>query len=111
MLLGRRVHVEVGFGGGPVVVDLVEDGADQAQERFGCGEDAGDAGAALDLLVEALGGVGGAHADPVFGRQGQHGQAFGDVGFKPVGEFRGALAVTLDHGFEKGLGLEESRNL
>ena len=111
MLLGRRVHVEVGFGGGPFVVDLVEDGADQAQERFTAGEDPGDTGAALDFLVDALGCVGGAHADPVFGREGQHGQTFGNVGFKPVGEFRGALAVTLGHGFEKGLGLDESRSV
>ena len=110
-MLGRRVHVEVGFGGGPVVVDFVEDGADQAQKGFAAGEDAGDTGAALDLLVEALGGVGGAHTDPVFRREGEHGQAFGDVGFKPVGEFRGAFAVTLDHGFEKRLGLEASRSL
>ena len=85
MLLGRRVHVEVRFGSGPVVVDFVEDGANQTQEGLRCGEDAGDTSSALDFLVEALGGVGSAHTDPVFGRQSQHSQAFGDVGLKPVG--------------------------
>jgi len=53
----------------PFVVDLGEDGAGEAQERRRVGEDPGDAGAALDVLVGALEAVGAPDFLPVLGRE------------------------------------------
>jgi len=50
---------------GPLVVDLGEDGADEAQERLGVGEERGNAGAPLDFLIECFEGVGGAEPPSV----------------------------------------------
>ena len=62
MLVRWRVHVEVSFGGFPVVADFVEHGTDQAQEGGWVWEDAGDAGAAFEFLVDAFERIGGAQA-------------------------------------------------
>jgi len=88
--LGRRVHVERGFGGEPVVGEFAGDGGDQAQEGGGVWEEGGDAGSAADLLVEVFEEVGGAQAEAVFWREEEDGEAFGDVGLEPCGE-RGGL--------------------
>jgi hypothetical protein len=41
-------------GDGPFVVDLDQDGAGEAEQGFGVGEDTDDVGAAFDLLVDPL---------------------------------------------------------
>jgi hypothetical protein len=56
-------HVEVNFGGLPFVVDFAEQGGDQTQERGFIGEEAGDAGAAFEFLVDPFQGVAGAQAE------------------------------------------------
>ena len=50
--------------GGPVVVLLHEDGADEAEDRGLVGEDADDVGAALDLGVERSSGL----VEAIFGQ-------------------------------------------
>ena len=60
MAAGWRVHVEIDLRRGlPVIADVGEDGGDETEEGFGVWEDASDAGAALDLLVDAFGEIGG----------------------------------------------------
>ena len=55
-------HVEVNFGGLRFIVDFAEHGGDQTQERAFVGEEAGDAGAAFEFLVDPFQGVAGAQA-------------------------------------------------
>ena len=57
------------FGGEPVVGDFREDGRSEPQEGSFVGEDGGDAGAALEFLVDAFEGVGGAQAALMGGGQ------------------------------------------
>ena len=57
------LHVEVNFGGLPFIAQFVEHGGDQAQERGFIGEEAGDAGAAFEFLVDPFQGVAGAQAE------------------------------------------------
>ena len=52
-------------GDGPFVVGLDQDGAGEAEQGFGVGEDTDDVGAAFDLLVDPLQGVGGPDLLPV----------------------------------------------
>ena len=47
-------HVEVNSDGLPFIADFVEQGGDQAQEGGFIGEEAGDAGAALEFPVDAF---------------------------------------------------------
>ena len=90
-LLHRQVNLFVGL---PVLVGFHQHGADQPQERLLVGEEAGHAGAAADLAVEAFEQVGRAHPHPVVApgigrrRGGQHedGQGLGDHGLEPVGQ-------------------------
>ena len=61
MAAGWRVHVEIELRRGfPVIADVAEQSGDEAKEGFRVWEDASDAGAAFDLLVDAFSGVGGA---------------------------------------------------
>ena len=53
-------HVEVNFVGLPFIAGFVEQGGDQAQEGGFIGEEAGDAGAAFEFLVDPFQGVAGA---------------------------------------------------
>ena len=46
------VHVEVDFGGEPLVALLTEEGGDVAQEGGFVGEKGGDAGSAFEFLTE-----------------------------------------------------------
>ena len=55
-------HVEVNFAGFPFVAGFAEEGGDEAQEGGFIGEEAGDAGAAFEFLVDAFERVGGAQA-------------------------------------------------
>jgi len=71
------VHVEVDFGGEPVVGDFCEDGAGQAQEGGFVWEDGGDAGAAFEFLVDAFEGVGGAQAALMGGWELEDGESSG----------------------------------
>ena len=55
--LGHGFFGEVAaFVGGPFVVGVGQDGSDQADHSGFVGEDTHDAGAAFDLLVQALDG-------------------------------------------------------
>lgn len=56
-------------------------------------KDANDPGPAFDLLVEALGGVGGAQARPVFFGKREDSQALWNVLLEPGREFRSGFAV------------------
>ena len=77
---------EVDFSGFPVFADFHQDGGDESQERGLVGEQRGDAGAAFDFLVEAFQHVAGSQPATMLGRQGEHGQPFGHVGFHPGGQ-------------------------
>ena len=81
------IHVEVNFGGLPFVADFVEQGGDQAQEGGFIWEEAGDAGAAFEFLVDPFQSVAGAEAELLGWRQGEDGKTLGQVGFHPGGEF------------------------
>ena len=87
------IHVEVNFGGLPFVADFVEQGGDQAQEGGFIGEEAGDAGAAFEFLVDPFQSVAGAEAELPGWRQGEDGKALGQVGFHPGGEFGSAGGI------------------
>ena len=103
--MGGRDHVEIGFGGEPVVGEFAGDGGDQAQEGGGVWEEGGDAGSAADLFVEVFEEVGGAQAQAVFLGEEEDGEAFGDIGLEPCGERRGALAVLVGEGAQFVIGL------
>jgi len=75
-------HVEVNFGGLPFIAEFVEHGGDQAQEGGFIGEEAGDAGAAFEFLVDPLQGVAGAQSGLVGERQGEDGEALGQIDFQ-----------------------------
>src|SRR5512134_2958468 len=98
----RVVPVDVdAVRGCPVLVDLDEDGGGEAEQGIAVGEDADLAGAAFDLLLDCpLDGVGGTHAPPVRLRQGEDGEAFGDVVLEPVGEAVGRATVGSDEAVE-----------
>ena len=68
-------HVEVDFSGFPIVAGFAEERRDQAQEGGFIGEDAGDAGAAFEFLVDAFQRIGGAHPLLVGGGQQEHREA------------------------------------
>ena len=89
-------HGEVNFGGLPFIAELVEHGGDQAQEGGFVGEEAGDAGPALEFLVDPFQGVAGAQSELVGEWQSEDGEALGQVGFHPGGEFRSAGGIEGD---------------
>ena len=64
-----------------------EQSADEAKEGLGVREDANDAGAPLDLLVEAFGEVGGPEVKAVLLRQSEDSEALREVLFEPGGKF------------------------
>ena len=51
------IHVEVSFGGFPIVGRFREEGGDEAEEGGFVWKDAGDAGAAFDFLIDAFEGA------------------------------------------------------
>jgi hypothetical protein len=87
------LHVEVNFGGLPFIADFVEQGGDQTQEGGFIGEEAGDAGAAFEFLVDAFQGVAGAQSGLVGDGQGEGGEALRQIGFQPDGEFGSAGSI------------------
>lgn len=87
------VHVEVDFSGFPIVAGFGQEGGDQAKERFFIREDAGDAGAAFEFLVNAFQRVGGAHALLVGGGQREHREPLRQIFLQPGGEFGRAFGV------------------
>jgi len=93
-------HVEVDFLGLPVVANFVEQGGDQAQEGGFIGEDPGDSGAAFDFLVDAFQRVAGAQATLVGHREGEDGEALGEVGLHPGGQLWRAGGITGHDFFE-----------
>jgi len=80
---------------GPLVVDLGEDGADEAQERLCVGEERGDAGASLDFLVECFECVGGAEPPSVFAWKREDRERFEDVRLNPRSKLRRGRLVLL----------------
>ena len=99
-------HVDVdAVSGCPVLVDLGEDGGDEAQQRCLVRKDADLLGPALDLLLNGpLDRVRCPHAAAVRLRQGEDGESLGDVRLYPLGEPRRGLAVALCQGGEFRLG-------
>ena len=63
-----RRHRQVGFGSGPFLIDLDENGTDQAQQRLFIGKECCHTGAPLDFPVQALRLVGGSQPHAVPGR-------------------------------------------
>ena len=89
-------HGEVNFGGLPFIAQFVEQGGDQAQEGGFIGEEAGDAGTALEFLVDPFQGIAGAQSELVGEWQGEDGEALGQAGFHPGGEFGSAGGIEGD---------------
>ena len=86
-------HGEVNFGGLPFVATFVEQGSDQSQEGVFIGEEASDAGAAFEFPVDPLQSVTGTQSELVGEWQGKDGEALGQIGFYPGGEFGRANGV------------------
>ena len=103
--MGERVHIEVGFGGEPVVGEFAGDGGDEAEEGVRVGEERGDAGSAADLFVEVFEEVGGAEAEAVFRGEEEDGEGFRDVCLEPGGEVRSGGLVLLGEGAQFGVRL------
>ncbi len=109
--LNWPVSIIVGFpsdiwliGRGPFLVDLDEDGGDEAFEGGLVGEDPDLLGAALDLLLDgSLHGVRGPQALLVALGQGEDGEALGDCRFEPIGALGGGLAIALHRARQLGL--------
>ena len=97
-------HVEVNFSGFPIVAGFAEEGGDEAQEGMFVGEDARDAGAAFEFLVDAFQSIGGAQAFLVGGGQGEHGEPLRQIFLQPRDEFGGALGVEGDDFLESLFG-------
>ena len=89
-------HVEVDCSGFPIVAGFGQEGGDQAEEGFFVGENAGDAGAAFEFLVDPFQRVAGAHFLLVGAGQGENREALREVFFQPRGEFGGAGGVVGD---------------
>ena len=73
------MQVEIDLAGHPVLVALGEPCRNEAQAGRGVGEDRGDAGAALDLAVEAFEAVGDAPPGALRVRQAEDDEALGKV--------------------------------
>ena len=89
-------HVEVDFSGFPVVAGFGQEGGDQAEEGWFIGEDAGDASAAFEFLVDAFERIGGAHSFLVRGGEREHREALRQVFLHPGREFGGGFGVVGD---------------
>ena len=88
---------EVGFSGFPGFGDFDKNGGDESLQGFLAWEEADDAGAAFDLAVEGLAGVGGSEFPAVRFGQIEDGEAFGEVFLGPGGE----LGLLFPPGFEE----------
>ena len=99
-MLGLAFHVEVDFSRFPFFAGFGQQGRDQPQEGRFIGEKAGDAGAAFDLLIHSLQGIGGAHPPLVGGRQGKDREAQREVFLHPGSQFGCALGVMRHDLFE-----------
>jgi hypothetical protein len=86
-------HVEVDFSGFPIVAGFCQEGGDQAQEGRFIGEDAGDARAAFEFLVDALQRVGGAHSFLVGGGQREDRESLRQIFLQPGRQFGRAVGV------------------
>ena len=82
------MQVEIDLAGHPLLVALGEERGNEAQTGRSVGEDRGDAGAALDLAVDAFEAVGGAQADALAERKVKGCEAFGQIFLGPLGELR-----------------------
>jgi hypothetical protein len=96
----RGVHVEVDFACGPLIVDFSEECRDEAEEGSFVGEKGSDAGAALEFKIDAFDGIAGAESALVGGREGEDGEALGDIFLHPSGESGCGLGVGEDEVFE-----------
>ena len=97
-------HVEVNFAGFPLLADLCQQGGDEAQDGGFVGKKPGDARAAFDFLIHAFHRIGGAKFFLVFDRQGENGEALGQIFLHPRGKFRGAFGVKEDDFLESDFG-------
>ena len=80
---------------------------DEPEERFLAREEADDAGAFLDLAVDVLAGVGCPQTLPMGFREGEDGEAFGQVLLGPGGEPRLAYRVGFHEVLEALVGVGE----
>lgn len=94
IVLGWMGHVEVACGLRPVLVGLDRRRPDQPRAAFGVGKDAHDAGAPLELLVEALEHVGRLHVFVMGQGQPVVGRGLLDIGLDPVDQL-GVFALPL----------------
>ena len=91
-------HVEVNFCCFPIVAGFAQERGDQPEEGFFVGENAGDAGAAFEFLVDAFQRIGGPHPFLVGGGQREHREPLRQVFLHPSREFGRAFGV-LGHDF------------
>jgi len=99
-------HVEVNFSRFPIVAGFRQEGGDQTEEGRFIREDTGDAGAALEFLIDAFQGVGGAQSFLVGEGQGKDRQTLRQIFFHPSRKFGGAVGVVGDDFLEAGFGSE-----
>ena len=84
--------------------DFSKKSGNKSEERGLVGKDAGDTGAAFDLLVDSFERIGGAKTPMVGDGEGQDGESLRDVIFEPGGEFGGGNGVECDDLFKAALG-------
>ena len=97
-------HAEVNFAGFPLLADLCQQGGDEAQDGRFVGKQSGDMRAAFDFLIHTFHRIGGAKFFLVLDRQGEDGEAVGQIFLHPGGEFRGAFGVKEDDFLESNFG-------
>jgi hypothetical protein len=90
------LHVEVTFSGFSFFADFNHHGADQSQGRRLVREQRRETSATFDLFVDTFEHVRRAQEAAVSRRQHEHGEAFMDVRFDPVGQLRGRIDILRD---------------
>ncbi len=105
------VHVEVNFGSEPFVALLAEEGGDEAPQQGFVGEEGGDAGAAFQLLIDALDGDASAPAPLMGAGEGLNGETLREVLLHPSSQCGGGFGIAGDALFESSLGGKEIRRL
>lgn len=87
------MHVEVDFSGFPFFAGFTEESGDQTEKGVFVGENASDAGAAFEFLVDAFERIGGSQASLMCWWQRENGEALGQVFFQPRSKLGSGVSI------------------